>query len=98
MTFKVVKKEYVEVDVPQADVIKGTISILIGKLKEKNHGLYNYYCFFLKEDRFWGREELVSSHRSDEDTDITDILTEDQKELIRVILYLQHPPFELKYV
>lgn len=98
MRFKVLKKEYVDVDVPEADVVKGTTAILISKLKEKNNKLKNYYCFFLEENRFWGREELVSSHRSDEDTDITDILTEDQKELIKVILYLRNHPFTLEYL
>lgn len=98
MTFKVLKKEYVEVDVPQADVVKGTVAILTRQLKQNNKNLYKFDCFFEENDRYFGLYELVTSHRSDEDTDITDILTEDQKELIRVILYLQHPPFELKYV
>lgn len=91
MKFKVLKQEYLEVDIHQNDIIDATVALLTKKLKEQNRKLNNYFCFFLKNDRFWGIEEIVTSHRSDEERDITDILTDDQKEMMKVILYLQKP-------
>ncbi len=98
MTFKVLKKEYVEVDVPQADVVKGTVAILTRQLKQNNKNLYKFDCFFEENDRYFGLYELVTSHRSDEKEDVTNLLSQEDKDLLKIVFYLEHPPFKLSHV
>lgn len=87
MNIKAVHREYLDVEIPADQIIKGAVEILINDVLKKNNSQINDYEYFYKvNDRIFGGYKCY--HGSDIGDDITDKLSYKDKETLEVILFL----------
>lgn len=88
MKFNVIKSEYVDVEVPDNEILEASVKILTNILRKNNNKLNDYDYFYKSDDKIIGVEE--GYHGSESRTDITDKLSDDDKKLMDVIVFLQN--------